>query len=171
VSGEDLAAQFEFGLKIREAIARMNEAIIELRDARTQLEGWEKRLPATGETQEVRTLTRDLVARLTAIEEEFVNTKSSSRMGYPPPNVPTRLQQKLAMLAAMNAAADAAPTRQSREVLDLLSQQVDEQLNKLSGVLTTEISGFNDTMRRLDIPAVLLKSAKELPVTVSAESG
>jgi photosystem II stability/assembly factor-like uncharacterized protein len=171
VSGEELAAQFEFGLKIRDAIARMNEAIIELRDARTQLEGWEKRLSATGETQEARTRARDLITRLTAIEEEFVNTKSSSRMGYPPPNVPTRLQQKLAMLAAMNAAADAAPTRQSREVLDLLSQQMEEQLIKLNGLLTTEISGFNDTMRRLDIPAVLLKSAKELPVTVSAESG
>src|SRR5207245_2188681 len=79
-SGDDLAAQFEFGLKIRDAISRMNEAIIELRDARTQLEGWEKRLATTKETQEARTRARDLITHLTGIEEEFVNTKSSSRM-------------------------------------------------------------------------------------------
>jgi photosystem II stability/assembly factor-like uncharacterized protein len=158
---DDFAAQFEFGLKIRDDISRLSEAIMRLRDVREQLAGWEKRLPRVGNTQEARATAKDLVARMTTIEEEFVNTKSSSRMGYPPPNVPTRLQQKLAMLAAMNAAADAAPTDQSRQVFDLLTRQVDEHLKKLGDLFTRDIPAFNDAMRRLDVPAILPKPQKE----------
>jgi hypothetical protein len=66
------------------------------------------------------------------------------------------------MLAAMNASADAAPTRQSQEVLDLLSRQVDEQLEKLDRLFTRDIPAFNDAIRRLNVPAILPKTEKEL---------
>lgn len=159
-SQDDFVAQFEFGLKLRDAISRMNESISQIRDVREQLVGWEKRLPRAGDTHGARATAKELIARIAAIEEEFINTKSSSRMAYPPPNVPTRLQQKLVMLAAMNAAADAAPTKQSREVFDLLTSQVDEHLTALNILLSTDIPAFNATMRRLDVPAILPKLPK-----------
>jgi hypothetical protein len=90
-------------------------------------------------------------------------------MGYPPPNVPTRLEQKLAMLAAMNASADAAPTKQSQEVLDVLSRQVDEQLETLDRLFTADIPAFNDALRRLNVPAILPKPEKEVSVAVPVQ--
>jgi photosystem II stability/assembly factor-like uncharacterized protein len=168
VGQAELEAQFEFGMKIRDAISRINEAIIRLRDVREQLEGWERRLPRVGDTGEIRVTANDLITRLTSIEEAFVNTKSSSRMGYPPPNVPTRLEQKLAMLAAMNASADAAPTKQSQEVLELLTQQVNEQLETLDKLFTADIPAFNDVLRRLNVPAILPKPDKELSAAASS---
>ena len=151
---EDLAAQFDFGLQIRDAISRMNEVIIALRDVREQLAGWEKRLSRLKDAGEALTEVKRLSVRLTEIEEEFINTKSSSRFGYPPPNVPTRLQQKLAMLAAMNGSADAAPTKQAREVLAVLLEQVDAQLNAFEGLLNTDIPALNESIRTLNLPAI-----------------
>jgi photosystem II stability/assembly factor-like uncharacterized protein len=153
-SATDFAAQFEFGLRIRDAMSRMNEAIIGLRDVRDQLVGWEKRLSRLKEAGEERAEAKRLTTRLTAIEEELLNTKSSSRFGYPPPNVPTRLQQKLAMLAAMNASADAAPTKQSSEVLDALLAQVDAQLKTLDELLRTDLAALNESIRNLNLPAI-----------------
>ena len=152
---DDLAAQFEFGSRIRDAMSRANEALIILRDTRLQLEGWEKRLPRLDGGQDLGATARDLISRLTAIEEAFLNTKSSSPLGYPPPNVPTRLQAKLAMLAAMNAGADAAPTRQSGEVLDLLLQQVDQRVEEFATLMSADIAAFNDAVRGLGVPAIV----------------
>jgi photosystem II stability/assembly factor-like uncharacterized protein len=153
-SATDFAAQFEFGLRIRDAMSRMNEAIIGLRDVREQLAGWEKRLSRLKDAGDVRSEAKRLTTRLTAIEEELLNTKSSSRFGYPPPNVPTRLQQKLAMLAAMNASADAAPTKQSSEVLDALLAQVDTHLKTLDELLRTDLAALNESIRNLNLPAI-----------------
>lgn len=153
-SEDDFKAQFEFGLQIRDTVSRLNEAIIGLRDVREQLVGWEKRLSRLKDAAEVQAEAKRLITRLTAIEEEFINTKSSSRFGYPPPNVPTRLQQKLAMLAAMNGSADAAPTKQSQEVLAVLLERADGHLKSLDDLLNRDIPALNESIRNLGLPAI-----------------
>src|SRR5947209_1551447 len=112
VSQEDLKAQFELGMQIRDTLSRLNESVIELRDVREQLEGWETRLARRDNTEDARKTARELKERLTGIEEELMNTKATGRFMYPPPNVPTRLNHKLAFLAGALGSADAAPTRQ-----------------------------------------------------------
>jgi photosystem II stability/assembly factor-like uncharacterized protein len=167
-SSEDFAAQFEFGMQIRDAVSRMNGAIIALRDVREQLATWEKRLSRLNEAGEARIEVKRLSARLTEIEEEFINTKSSSRFGYPPPNVPTLLQQKLAMLAAMNGSADTAPTKQSREVLALLLEQVAAQLEALDELFNADLPALNETIRQLKLPAIQRKPATDQEPTAAA---
>jgi DNA repair exonuclease SbcCD ATPase subunit len=155
---EDLDAQYQLGLKIRDAISRMNDGILAIRDVREQLEGWQKRLGRREDADEAKKSAADLIKRLTAIEEELVDTRSTSGTGYPPPNVPTRLTQKLATLAAYVGSADAAPTRQESDVYELLADQLEQQLQALSDLMSTDIPAFDAALRRLQMPAVIPRS-------------
>jgi photosystem II stability/assembly factor-like uncharacterized protein len=154
---EDLTAQFALGMKIRDAISRINEEVILIRDLREQLDGWEKRLAPRDDAAEARATAKGLSERLTAIEDEFINSKSKSRMMYPPPNVPTRLTQRLVFLAGTVSSADAAPTKQSYEVFEEVSGLVEAQLATLDQLVGTEVAAFNEVMRGLAVPAVVIK--------------
>ncbi len=171
VSQQDLEAQYDLGMKIRNSMSRLNESIIEIRDVREQLQGWEKRLGRRQDTEEAGKTAKSLQDQLTLIEEELANTKSTSRMQYPPPNVPTRLNQKLVMLAGCVSSADAAPTQSECAVFEEVSGLIDAQLQRLDDLVNKEIPAFNDTVRRLEVPAVLSKSAKQpVMATHTAES-
>jgi hypothetical protein len=99
--------------------------------------------------------------RLTAIEEELMNTKAVGRLLYPPPNVPTRLSQKLVGLGSYVGSADRAPRRQAYEVFDELSQKINAQLQAFEEIVDRDIPALNDDIRRLNVPAILPKRAKE----------
>jgi chromosome segregation ATPase len=164
----DLQAQFELGMKIRDSMSRLNEAVIEVRDLREQLEDWEKRLTRQEGASEALATARSLKERLTSIEEELMNTKSSSRMMYPPPTAPPRLKKKPHFRAARLAPPDAVPTRQEYEVYDHLSEQLEEQLGALGDLAVQDIPAFNDALRSLDVPAVLSKSPQREVATSGA---
>ncbi|HLJ68231.1 MAG TPA: glycosyl hydrolase [Chloroflexota bacterium] len=154
---DDLQAQFELGMRVRDAMSQLNDAIIEIRDLREQLQGWEKRLTrgGNGETGDAGLAARTLAERLTGIEEELMNTKSASRMMYPPPNVPTRLNQRLAMLAGVIGSADARPTQQAYGVFEQVKQLIDAQLQALDELRKKDLAEFNERIRQLAVPAVV----------------
>ncbi len=157
VSQEDLQAQFDLGLQLRTTMSRLNQAILRIRDLRAQLEDWKARLARAENTGAAHHTTVRLIERLTAIEEELMNTKATSRMMYPPPNVPTRLNQRLAFLAGAVASADAAPTKQEYEAFEQVSGLVEAQLRALQEIGDTDLPAFNDTVHQLNLPAVALK--------------
>jgi len=91
-----------------------------------------------------------------------MNTKATGRMPYPPPNVPTRLNQKLAMLGFDVGSADAVPTRASYEVFDELSQKIDAQFKAFETLVEEEIPELNETRRKLEVTAIVRKSQEEI---------
>jgi photosystem II stability/assembly factor-like uncharacterized protein len=156
VTRSDLDAQYELGVKLRDTMSGIYEAILEIRDVREQVEAWSKRLGRSNGGGEAGTEATTLIEKLTSIEEELTNTKATGRMPYPPPNVPTRLDQKLAFLAGVVSSADAAPTRQSYEVFEVLSKEVDLQLGRLGEVLGKDVPAFAERLRSLDMPVVVV---------------
>ncbi len=157
VSQAEFQAQFELGLQLRTAMSRLNQAILRIRDLREQLAGWKVRLARAESAGAARDAATQLIDRLTAIEEELMNTKATSRMMYPPPNVPTRLNQRLAFLAGAVASADAAPTKQEYEACEVVSGLVEAQLGALQEIADTDLPAFNDVVRQLELPAVALQ--------------
>jgi hypothetical protein len=57
--------------------------------------------------------------------------------------------------------ADSAPTRQSYEVFDMLSKDVDEQLAKWKAIVGTDVKSYNDLIKQQEVPAVMVKQATE----------
>ncbi|HLI51034.1 MAG TPA: glycosyl hydrolase, partial [Thermomicrobiaceae bacterium] len=151
VSDQDLREQFNFLLRIRDKLSETHKAIKQLRDIRSQIELWEKRLgdkQAAGVTE----LANEMKKELTEIEEELIQVKSVARED--PLNFPIKLNNKLAAVGSVVAAGDNKPTNQSREVFEQLAGRVDEQLEKLREIAEQDVKEFNAQVREADLPAI-----------------
>jgi hypothetical protein len=56
--------------------------------------------------------------------------------------------------------ADTAPTKQSYEVFDMLTKEVDEQLEKWKAILSTDVASYNNLVKQQDVPALMLKQVE-----------
>src|SRR5438874_11557820 len=65
-----------------------------------------------------------------------------------------QIYNQLLSLNAMVQSADAAPTRQEREVLAELSARLDKQLAALREIEAGDLAGFNRMLRDLNVPIV-----------------
>jgi photosystem II stability/assembly factor-like uncharacterized protein len=160
VAQQDLQAQFNLLLAIRDKITETHNAIQRIRDMRAQVGDTAKRADAVraqaASESGLRQLGRTAEAlkkKLTVIEDELVQFRAESRQDTL--NFPIMLNAKLAMLVGMVGSADAAPTKQAAEVFADLSRRVDEQLKRLRRLGDIEINGFNRLARRSGLPAIV----------------
>ena len=149
---EEFAKQFDLLMKIRDKLTETHEAILKIRDLRKQIDDVTSRMK---DQQAIMGAAKSLKANLTAIEETLYQTKNQSSQD--PLNFPVRLNNKLAALAGVVAAADAAPTDQSFVIYEELAAKINEQLQKLDQVIKTELPAFNKLVRDQNIPAVIVK--------------
>jgi hypothetical protein len=155
VTQEDLRAQFDFLVRIRDRVSEANDAVVQIRDIRGQIEGAVKRAADQEYEEEISAKAKEIETALSEIENEIYQTKNRSRQD--PLNYPIRLNNKIAALTGVVGSADAGPTQPSYEVYDELSAQLQVQLDRLEVVITTEIPAFNDLVAGHDVPAVIVK--------------
>lgn len=127
---KDLVEQFEFARRISARVDEANDAVYKIRDERKRLDD----LVKDGKLDQAKA--DGLKARLTAIEEAIYQTKMKS--GQDPLNYPIRLNNKIAAVLSNVMSGNFKPTRQSYEVFDMLSKQLQVQLDllkKLEGEL------------------------------------
>ena len=152
---EDLDAQFELALQIRDKLSETQRTINQIRTLKRQVEVWigtdEK--PRRDVPREVRTAGKALRDSLTAIEDELIQSKAKGQLDSI--QFPTKLNAKIAALTSVVMAADAVPPRQAYEVFADLSARIDEQTTRLRRVLDAEASAFNRAVREADVPAVV----------------
>jgi hypothetical protein len=149
----DYAKQLELGLKIRDKLSETNNAIIQIRDVRKQVEDLLKRVGA--QSKPINDAGLALNKKLTAIEEALYQTKNQSSQD--PLNFPIRLNNKLAALGGVVGGVESAPTTQSYAVYDEVVGSIDAELAKLSQVMKTDVPAFNQLVRDQNIPAVVVK--------------
>ena len=149
----DYAKQLELGLKIRDKLSETNNAVIQIRDVRKQVEDLLKRVGA--QSKPISDAGTALNKKLTTIEEALYQTKNQSSQD--PLNFPIRLNNKLAALGGVVGGGEVAPTAQSYTVYDELSAAIDAELAKLSQIMKTEVPAFNQLVRDQNIPAVVVK--------------
>ena len=121
VTQEDLAKQFDLLLKIRDKVTATDEAIIQIRDLREQIDSVNKRLKNDPREKTIAEAGKSLDKKMTAVEEALIQTKAKS--GQDVLNFPVRLNNHLVALSGVVSSADAAPTTQSYEVFDMLNKR------------------------------------------------
>ncbi len=150
---EDLDAQFDLLLKIRDQLTRTSDGINQLRDTRAQVEGWEKRVEGRKDADDLRAAATALKKTLTEIEEELIQTRSKALED--PLNFPVKLNNKLASLSGAVASADSAPTQSTYAVYDDLATKIGLHLITLATVIETDVAEFNQLVSKLSIPAIV----------------
>jgi photosystem II stability/assembly factor-like uncharacterized protein len=139
VSQADLAQQFSLQMQIHEELNRVYDAVNQIQDVRSQVNGLKRRLPENASTKPIVSSADDLEKKLVEVRDQLINLTISANedsLAYPP-----QIDAKLAFLAMDVGSADSAPTE---------SEQVEfEKLKRQSGEL---LSRWDDLQRR-DLPA------------------
>ena len=161
VTPADYARQVELSLRIRDKLTETNNAIVQIRDVRKQVEDLLKRVTGQPSFKVIDDSGTALNKKLTTIEEALYQTKNQSSQD--PLNFPIRLNNKLAALGGVVGGPESAPTAQSYAVYDELAGQIDAELRKLTQIMKTDVPAFNQLVKDQNIPAVVVKTASENP--------
>jgi photosystem II stability/assembly factor-like uncharacterized protein len=159
VTQQDLEKEFDLLLKIRERVTQAHDTINQIRDIRAQIEALNKRLAGQPQAKTVADAGKQLDKKMTEIEEVLIQTKAKSNQDVL--NYPIRLNNYLVALGGVVGSADSAPTQVSYEVFDMLSKQLDEQLAKWKTVLSTDVTAYNDVVRKQEVPAIILTKPED----------
>jgi photosystem II stability/assembly factor-like uncharacterized protein len=158
---EQYTAQLQSALQMRDKVSQTNQAVIDIRQVRDQIDELTERLESDKSNEKSRTVlekAKSLGAELTTIEESLYQTKN--RASEDPLNFPVRLNNKLAALLSAVSQADAQPTASQQQVYEDLATGVNAQVKKLKDVMSTSVPALNKMVRDQDIPAITIKNAE-----------
>ena len=148
VSKKDLKEQYQLASQIRDKTSSANEAVIQIRHIREQIND---RLKKTKD-QQIGKISTDLIANLTEIEEALYQTKNES--GQDPLNFPIRLNNRLASLRRSVENGDAKPTNGAYKVFEELSTELKEHLEAMEVLLTQSLNPLNARLKSKELERV-----------------
>jgi photosystem II stability/assembly factor-like uncharacterized protein len=151
---DDLAKQFDLLLKIRDKVTETDDAIIQIRNLRDQINAINVRLKNDPRAKVIADAGKALDTKMTVVEEALIQTKAKS--GQDVLNFPVRLNNDLVALSGVVGSATSAPTKQSYEVFEMVSKSVDEQLKNWTGIVSTDVAAYNNLVKEKEVPALIL---------------
>lgn len=152
---DEFKAQLSLSIQIRDKLSQVNQAVVDIRAAKKQLEEYAARLKDDAAAKKVADAARDLDKKLTAVEEELYQIKNQSSQD--PLNFPIKLNNRLAALLGDVQATDAGPTKQSNVVYEGLASEANAQLRSADKLLKDDVGAFNKLVRDSNIPAVMVQ--------------
>lgn len=156
-SERDIQQQFDFLLAVRDKISEAHQAIIDIRDVRSQMKAFTGRLDKeNADHKELITLFKDMDSLMTKVETELYQTKNRSNQD--PLNFPIKLTNKLGSLAALTG-GDYPPTEQAIAVQKELSAEIDNWLRDFNAVKNEKLPAFNKLVREKGVDIIRLKPA------------
>jgi len=154
-TASDYAKQLELSLKIRDKLTETNNAVVQIRDVKKQIDDLTKRVAGQPNAKSITDAGAALTRKLTAVEEALYQTKNQSSQD--PLNFPIRLNNKLAALDGVVSRSETPPNDQSYAVYDELAGAIDAQLQTLAQIMKTDVPAFNQLVRDQNIPAIVVK--------------
>jgi photosystem II stability/assembly factor-like uncharacterized protein len=154
VSQADLQASFDLSQQVLDKVGHANQAVIDVRKLRDQLND---RLKKTDAAQ-IHSAGDALRAKLTEVEEAVYQVRN--RSGQDPLNFPIKLNNKIGhLLEVIEGGQDAKPTDQTYAAFKELSSELDTQLAKLKSTLTTDLAAFNAQLAAANLQPVTLEAS------------
>jgi hypothetical protein len=144
----DLREQFAWATRAHDLLTRVHDAVLTLRDIRTQAEAWAERVNAPA----LKAAARALAHTLTASEEELIQVRAED-----PRMFPSRLNSRLATVVGLIEYSDAAPTAALRELTESLALRIAMALAKLDRCLAEDVAAFNALCREVGLAAIVPK--------------
>ncbi len=141
VTEEDLIAQFELAIKIRNKTSIANETVIQIRSIRKQAN---ELLKSNEDDQLVKSL-NGMLEKMKIIEEDLYQVKNQSKQD--PLNFPIKLNNRLSSLRRSIENGQAKPTDAAYLVFDELSKELSGHLNKMNQLLNNELTSINSTLK------------------------
>jgi len=151
VTTADYLAQSRFLRRVSDRFTEANDAVKAIRDVRRDVADRRGKVP----TEIKATFDQHADALLPAIasvEDSIYQTKS--RSGQDPLNYPIRINNKIGALLGVASSADGRPTKQTYDVFDELSAQLDRELVRLRQALTAHLDPINALLVQAKLPEI-----------------
>jgi hypothetical protein len=162
ISDADIQEQFELALGVRNRTSDANQGVINIRDCTTQIDA---RMAAANDPDVTQQGTA-LKGSLSAVENALYQTRLQSNQD--PLNYPIRLNNKMATLRSVIESVENRPTDQTHDVFDLLAGQITTQLDRLAGVVDTDVPQFNATLQSHGQPPISCSAVSQTSAKAAA---
>jgi hypothetical protein len=144
----DMRAQFALSSQIRDKVSEANQAIVDIRRIKTQAadrqtKSSDAKLKETGDR---------LTKNLSGVEEEIYQVRNQS--GQDPLNFPIKVNNRLASLFGVVERGDGRPIASAYPIFQDLTSELKVQTDRLQRVLTTDLTAFNNELRRLGLETI-----------------
>ncbi len=140
ITKEDLDEQFELANKIMQKTTAANEAVIQIRKIKSQLEEHKDKLSST----DMKKTVAPFIKTISAVEENLYQVQNQS--GQDPLNFPIKLNNRLASLRRSMENGDAKPTDGAYKVFNELSAELKVELDKLNTAMTKQLPKVNKVL-------------------------
>jgi hypothetical protein len=151
-SQSDLEKQQELALRILGRVTAGNEAVIQIRSVRSQLDALKRRLSADASAKPLLDSADALTKKMNAVEEKIIQPKSKS--GEDPLNFPIQVVDQLVALQETVESADTAPTAASFTVYDELNTRLEAQLAAWHEIQSKDLAALNAAILKANIPPI-----------------
>jgi len=151
---DDIKAQFDFSIAVRNKLSETHMAIKKIRTAREQINRVTEPMKGKEEMKDVNELSKSILDDMKKIEEALYQTKN--RSGQDPLNYPIRLNNKLAALNSEVDGSDYRPTQQVKSVQKEVVEKIDFQLDQLKKVMNEKLPKFNELIKQKQINPVTI---------------
>ncbi|MCS6968504.1 MAG: glycosyl hydrolase [Cytophagales bacterium] len=152
VSQEDLQAQFDFLIQVRDKLTQTHRAIKNIRAVRQQLTTYAKQLDKTKDKDLLEHI-EHVQKQMTSIEEALYQTKNRSNQD--PLNFPIRLNNKLSDLVNVVGTGNFRPTDQAMAVKQDITAKIDAQLDRLKIIFTEDLKKINQAIRERNLDVIV----------------
>ena len=150
----DLAAQYAFSRRVRDRVNDANQAVIDIRHVKAQLDD---RLARSSDSILAARGAR-LRADLSTVEERIYQVRNQSNQD--PLNFPIRVNNRLATLMSMAERGDGRPTSNLSEIFGILSTELAGYTAQLDVLWKTGLAATNAELARRSLPPLDPKCAQ-----------
>ena len=138
-SKKDFTTQFNFLINVRNEVSKANQAIIDIRNIRKDLNYI---MGKSYKDEQIDSLINEFLDRLYIIENTIHMTKNQSRQD--PLNFGIRINNRLAFLMADSQRGDYPPTNQSLEFFEEIKIELNVELNAIAGSIGSIVTLLKD---------------------------
>ncbi|HYY12921.1 MAG TPA: hypothetical protein VE758_00650 [Chthoniobacterales bacterium] len=149
-----LQKQFELAVKVNDRNSQLHQAVNEIREIRSQIDSLHKKFGEEDRAKPALTLADDLNKKMSDVEQQLiqVNMKGSeANLAFP-----NMLNERFDTFSHVIDAGDTAPTKPQLDVFQMLSGQLDQQLNRWAQIKNEDLPKVSAAIKQLDLPALIV---------------
>ncbi|MEM8965003.1 MAG: glycosyl hydrolase [Bacteroidota bacterium] len=154
---QDLQAQFDLGVAVRDTLTAVHDLIRTIRSVRTQVKEIARRSEKAEYQVKLGSDCQELSDKLTALEEKLIQTRSESSQD--PINYPVKLDNQYSYLYTVVHSQDAYPTQGCYERFDDLNAKLAYHRLQFSSLLQKDIQAFEEIIESAGIPRLILSTS------------
>ena len=148
VSDADLKTQFDTASAIRDKVNDANEAIIQIRRIKREIDDRLKK----SQNADIKAIAEQFEKELTAVEEDVYQVRNQSNQD--PLNFPIKTNNRLASLLRVVEAGDGKPTGNVGPIFEDLKKELQGETERLQRAVTTYLPRFNQQATRLGLDPI-----------------